>query len=237
MGSEKYISVDLETTGLNPKSDKIIEIGAIKVENGEIVDSFETLINPGRKLEQRIIDLTGIKDADLENASYIEEAFEQFVCFLGDYPLLGHSVLFDYSFLKKEAANEKRQFEKVGIDTLKIARKYLDKLEHRNLGFLCEYYDIPISAHRALEDAVATHKLYENLIKDFYKADEPDDIFRPSKLLYKVKRDTPATKAQKERLVRLLDMYKVDLGYDIDRMTRSEASRETDKLLATYGIR
>ena len=93
-----YISIDLETTGLNPKKDKITEIGAIKVVDGKTVDTFSTLVNPGRKLEQRIIDLTGIQDSELENAPYIEEVMPKLMEFLEDMPLLGHSILFDYSF-------------------------------------------------------------------------------------------------------------------------------------------
>ena len=68
-----YISIDLETTGLNPKQDKIIEIGAVKVEEGKITDTFSQLINPGRRLEERIVELTGITDKDLEQYRYIEK--------------------------------------------------------------------------------------------------------------------------------------------------------------------
>ena len=67
------VVVDLETTGLDPKTDKIIEIGALKIRNGEITDSFSRLVNPGRKLEERIVEITGITDKELENAFYIEE--------------------------------------------------------------------------------------------------------------------------------------------------------------------
>lgn len=225
-----FISIDLETTGLNPKTDKIIEIGAVKIVNGKEVEKFQTLINPGRVLDDRIIGLTGIEDDDLKSAPYIDDVFDSLLSFLGDYPLLGHSIIFDYSFLKKEAVNRKVTFEKNGIDTLKIARKYLDSLEHRNLGFLCEYYNIPIKAHRALEDARATYILYEKLRESFYS--EEEHLFTPAPLIFKIKKDTKATKAQKERLYRLLETYNINLGIDIEHMTRSEASRETDKLLA-----
>lgn len=228
-----YISIDLETTGLNPKLDKITEIGAVKVVEGKVVDTFSVLVNPGRKLEQRIIDLTGIQDADLENAPYIEEVFPRLVEFLGDFPLLGHSVLFDYSFLKKAAVDQKKTFEKQAIDTLKIARKYLADLEHRSLDYLCAYYEIPHHAHRALADAEATSMLYCKLAERFYQEDEP--LFLPEELHFKVKRDTPATKAQKLRLYQLLSQHKMTLDADVEKLTRSEASRFTDKILAKYG--
>lgn len=230
---DTYVSIDLETTGLNPKRDKIIEIGAVKVVEGSITDTFETFVNPGRRLEERIVELTGIKDEDLEGAPYIEEVFPQLLEFLQDFPLLGHSILFDYSFLKKAAVDLKLSFEKQAVDTLKIARKYLADLEHRSLDFLCDYYQIPHHAHRALADAFATHILFGKLAEHYNK--EEDELFIPVQLHFQVKRDTPATKAQKERLYRLLELHKIIPEADVEKLTRSEASRITDKLLARYG--
>lgn len=225
-----YVSIDLETTGLNPKLDKITEIGAVKVVEGKVTETFSTLVNPGRQLEERIVALTGIQDSDLENAPYLEEVFPGLLEFLEDMPLLGHSILFDYSFLKKAAVNQKLAFEKYGMDTLKIARKYLAGLEHRNLDYLCNYYQIPHQAHRALADAEATSTLYHRLAEEFYAEEEA--LFVPSPLIFKVKRDTPATKAQKERLYRLMEQHKILLNVDVEKLTRSEASRFTDKILA-----
>ncbi len=228
-----YISIDLETTGLNPKNDKIIEIGAIKVIEGKTVDTFSTFVNPGQKLEERIVELTGILDEDLVNAPYIEEIFPKLETFLEDIPFLGHSILFDFSFLKKAAVNMNHAFEKEAVDTLKIARKYLAQLEHRSLDYLCEYYRIPHHAHRALQDAEATSVLYHKLAEQFYSEEEA--LFKASSLHFAVKKDTPATKPQKERLYRLLAQHKIELGRDVEKLTRSEASRFTDKILAKYG--
>lgn len=228
-----YISIDLETTGLNPKRDKIIEIGALKVEDGNVTDTFETFVNPERKLEERIIELTGIRDTDLEEAPCIEEVFPRLCEFLRDFPLLGHSVFFDYSFLKKAAVNLDIPFEKQAVDTLKIARKYLPDLEHRSLDYLCEYYKIPHHAHRALADATATHILFGRLAEQYNK--EADELFVPVQLNFQVKKDTPATKRQKERLYRLLEQHKINPEIDVEKLTRSEASRFTDMLFASYG--
>ncbi len=228
-----YVSIDLETTGLNPKRDKIIEIGAVKVVDGQITDSYSALVNPGRSLEERITELTGITDADLEGKPYIEEILPEVMDFLGDAPLLGHSILFDYSFLKKAAVNQKLTFEKQAIDTLKIARKYLTELEHRSLDYLCDYYHIPHRAHRALADAEATHVLYGKLAEQF--GAEEETLFWPQPLHFQVKRDTPITKPQKERLYRLLAQHNITLSIDVEKLTRSEASRFTDKILSKYG--
>ncbi len=230
---QSYVSIDLETTGLNPKTDKIIEVGAVKVIDGRQTEEFASFVNPGRKLEERIVELTGIEDKDLREAPHIEEILPGLSEFLGEFPLLGHSILFDFSFLKKAAVNQRLHFEKEAVDTLKIARKYLARLEHRSLDYLCEYYGISHHAHRASEDARATDLLYRRLSEDFEQ--EGEELFCPKRLSFSVKRDTPATSAQKERLYRLIKQHKIVLEADIESMSRSEASRCTDRILAQYG--
>lgn len=232
---QDYVCFDLETTGLDPKTDKIIEIGAVRVKAGEITDTFQSFVNPGRMLPAKITELTGIYDEDLKDAPAIEEVVPLFLEFTGDACFLGHSVIFDYSFMKKAVVNldGKNRYEKMGIDTLKIARKHLASLESRRLSYLCEYYGIKQKAHRALGDAMATHLLYQKLLSQFYSGNESD--FVPQQLIYNVKRETPITKAQKERLSKLITLHNIDYLYDLDRLTRNEASRITDQILSTYG--
>ena len=226
--------IDLETTGLNPKKDKIIEIGAVKVENGKVVDTFETFVNPHRPLEEHVANLTGICEENLKNAPDITEVLPKVMDFVGQEVLLGHSILFDYSFLKKAAVDQKLKFERLGVDTLKIARKYLPDLESRTLDFLCKHYEIPHVAHRALEDAKATVELYFKL-RDAFLGEENKKDFLAGNLLFQVKRDTPATKPQIERLYRLIEQHNLTPEIAPEQMTRSEASRYTDRILATYG--
>ena len=236
--TDSYVCIDLETTGLDPKTDKIIEIGVVRVENNAVAEEWETFVNPDRRLEERIIELTGIRDEQLSAAPMIEEVLPTLLEIVGDHPLLGHSVMFDYSFIKKAAVNRRMTFEKDGIDTLKIARKYLTELESRSLGYLCEYYGICHNAHRALCDAKATVELYRKLTELFYYKEEAEgekSLFRPKKLCYHVKRDTPITIPQKEQLYKLIDKHKLIIDYDIEKLTRSEASRQIDRLLAEYG--
>ena len=228
-----YVSIDLETTGLNPKLDKIIEIGAVKVIDGKVQDTFSALVKPGRRLGEKITALTGITDEMLKDALEAGEVLPSLFSFLEAYPLLGHRVLFDFSFLKKAAVDQRLSFQKEGIDTLKIAKKHLEKLEHRNLDYLCAYYGIAHEAHRALEDARAASVLYERLLSQFY--DPEDEVFRPFMLQYQAKRDTPAAKAQKERLYALIARHKLMVDVDVEKLTKSEASRLTDKILARYG--
>lgn len=231
--TDAYTVLDLETTGLNPKHDRIIEIGAVKVRDGKVTDQFQTLINPGRILEQRVCELTGIHNEMLKEAPQIETQIEPLLAFIGDDVLVGHRILFDYSFVKKAAVNQKLNFEKKGIDTLKLARKFLPELESRKLEYLCTYYGIRHQAHRALGDAQATAVLYDKLVELFYEADEK--AFQPIPLIYQVKKETPITKPQKERLYKLLDKHRITIEYDVDKLTRSEADRTIDRILAEYG--
>ncbi len=228
-----YVSIDIETTGLNPKKDRIIEIGAQKIVEGKPCGTFLTFVNPNRTLDSKIIELTGITDEQLKTAPNIDEVIEKLLDFLGELPLVGHRILFDYSFIKKAAVDSKLNFEKEAIDTLKIARKYLEELEQKNLLFLCEYYKIPHKPHRALEDAIATSKLYEKLKEEFYQ--EEEKLFLPQKLVFSVKKDTPATKRQKQRLYELIEQHRLNIDYDVEKLSRSEASRYTDKIFAEYG--
>lgn len=229
-----FTAIDVETTGLNPKTEKIIEVGAVRVRNGKIVDRYESLINPGRRLEEKIVELTGITDEMVKAAPMAEEVMPQLLSFMGEDILLGHSLNFDYSFIKRLAVNLRlwnTQSTSMGIDTLKIARYFLKDLESRSLPFLCQYFEIPHKAHRALEDAKAAAMLYKMLAERFNE----ENIFLPYQLIYQVKREAPATAAQKERLYKLAQAHKLILDYDINMLTRNEASRMADKIVLEYG--
>lgn len=231
---DTYTALDLETTGLNPKQDRIIEIGAVKVRDGKTVDSFQTLVNPERVLDARVCELTGIDNEMLADAPRMEEVLSSLLSFIGEDILVGHRILFDYSFVKKAAVNQKLTFEKKGIDTLKLARKFLPELESRKLEYLCTYYQIEHTAHRALGDAAATSELYLKLADLFYKEENEKD-FSPKQLCFQVKKETPITKPQKERLYKLLDKHKITIEYNVDGLTRNEADRIIDRILAAYG--
>lgn len=247
-----YVVFDIETTGLNPKYEKIIEIGAAKVQDGKVYDTFSTFVNPGKGLPERITELTGICDADVVNAPYIEDVLDSFIDFAGDDILLGHNLIFDYSFVKKAAVNQKKKFDRKGIDTLAIARRFLTDLESRNLSFLCGHYQIHLQAHRALNDALATHELYQRFVQDF--ADKEAGLFQPKELVYSVKKEGPITPKQYELLLKLAKQYHLGTcagendsvvlqpvinvtteSTDLKRLTKNEASRLIDKLLSAFG--
>lgn len=244
---QDYVAFDIETTGLDPKYEKIIEIGAVRVRGGKAEDTFSTFVDPAKSLSPRIIELTGIHDEDVSGAPYIEEVLDELIAFAGEDVLLGHNLLFDYSFVKKAAVNQKKTFDKTGIDTLSIARKFLKELESRNLGFLCGHYHISLDAHRALNDAIAAHELYQILARE-YGEKEPE-AFMPRPLVYNAKREGPVTAKQLGLLQKLIIQYGLtcdgtmlapvvsvtDAHIDIKKMTKNEASRLIDRLLATFG--
>lgn len=232
---ESYTAVDVETTGLDPKKDKITEIGAIRIEKGKVADSFHTLVNPGRKLEERIVSLTGLTDELLGEAPFIQDVIGRFLEFETTGCLLGHSVLFDFSFLKRAAVNAGKQFDKNGIDTLAISRKYLQELESRSLPYLCRHFGIEHRAHRALSDIEATLDLYRILKEKFGQDEEAMKWFMPKPLIYQVKKEGPVTKKQKEQLERFLSYYHLESEYNIESLTKNEASRYLDRLISIHG--
>lgn len=158
---DAFVAVDLEMTGLKVKTDHILEIGAVKTENGRVTDTFQTLVNPHRGLDEAIVRLTGITDEMVRDAPDAEEAVRAFLSFAGELPLLGHNLMFDYSFLKQAAVNCDLPFERDGIDTLKIARKVLAEPERKSLDSLCDFFHIQRDrCHRALDDAKAACLLF-----------------------------------------------------------------------------
>ena len=228
---DDYTVLDLETTGLDPKKEKIIEIGAVRIRNGEVTETFQSLVQPGRELDTRVIELTGISQQMLAGAPYMDEVLPQLLAFLGEDVLIGHRILFDYSFVKKAAVNAKAEFVKKGIDTLKLARVCLSELPSKRLVDLCSHYEIVHQAHRACGDALAAHELYRRLCAEFPYARQAE----PEPLHYAVKKEGPITPAQKERLKRMEAFYQITLPYEIDQLTKNEASRIMDRLTAHYG--
>ena len=230
---DSYIALDLETTGLNPASDRIIELGMARIEHGEVKDTYSTLINPGITVSDRVVELTGIHNEELTDKPRIDDVLCDIMEFIGDYPILGHNIIFDYSFLKKSAVNNKLEFNVRGIDTLKMARRILPELEHKRLDYLCEHLDIdPGNSHRALDDALSASAIYWKMYE--IKADD-SGFETASELVYNVKRDTLITPARKNYLAALVAKHGVVLDIPIEEMTKSMASRNIDKIISEYG--
>ena len=232
--SNCLVALDLETTGLNPKKDQILEIGAARIVDGEVTDTYSVFVNSGRKIPEFVVALTGITDEMVMNGLSVREAVEGFLKFCGDADILGHNILFDYSFLKRNAVNLGYTFERQGIDTLQIARKFLGELPSRSLGVLCEHYQIvQEKQHRAFEDAVSAYRLYECMKQEFEMVSPAAFLAKP--LIYQVKKESPITISQKRYLNDLTKYHRIDLDVSPDEMTKNEASRMIDTILAQYG--
>lgn len=231
---EDYCVIDLEMTGLNPKHHKILEVAAVRVRKKEVVSECSMLIHQHRTLDEKITELTGISQEMLEGAEEEDAVLDIFFEFLGEDILVGQNVIFDYGFLKQAAINRKMPFERKAADTLKIARRCLPELEKKTLEALCGYYGIEIGQHhRALDDARATYRLYERLEEEFGIVEA--DVFEPKPLIYKAKRQTPATARQKKHLKELADYHKINLNLEWETLTRNEASRQVDRIISQYG--
>ncbi len=163
-----YVVFDLETTGMSPAADEIIEISAVRVKEREIVDTFSTLVNPGRPIPRQATAVNGITDEMVRSAPEIAEALADFLVFIGDFVLVGHNIhSFDLKFIYEKAEN---LFGKtVGndyIDTLYMARQCLPGLSHHKLVDVASYFHISVEgAHRALNDCIMNLKCYEKLAK------------------------------------------------------------------------
>ena len=229
-----YTCVDIETTGIAPTHAQIIEIGALKVRDGEVVDTFSKLIDPGTIVPSQITQLTGITTEMVEGEPPIEEVLPEFIDFAGDDLLLGHNIRFDYSFLKQNAMNLNLDFKKSGMDTLRIARAKCPELQSRSLDFLCEHFCInDENHHRAFNDAKVTHELYV-MFYDMFRDDNPE-LFQPQEFIYKPKKMAPITEKQKKYLTALISYHNIDIDYDIDALSKSEASRKIDLIISTKG--
>lgn len=233
MDIKDYVVLDLEMTGLSPKTDKITEIGAIKVRDHRVVDQYEMLVNAHAVIPDRVIELTGITNEMIADGIEEDEAIKGLVEFIGDDVIVGQNIQFDYNFIKQWAINRKEKFEVFAYDTLKIARKVLPPEQSKTLEALCEYFEIPReNAHRALADTVETQILFEKLMV-LVKGQELK--LEPKKLTYKAKRQTPATAHQIQRLKETIKRHDIKDSINWESLTRNEASRLQDKYYAIYG--
>ncbi len=234
-----YTVVDLEMTGLAVKEDKIIEIGAVKVRDGQVTETYGMLVNPHKTIPARVQEITGITNEMVEHAMEPEEAIPGLLKFIGEDVIVGQNIIFDYSFLKQWAVNQKMQLELRAYDTLKFARKLLPPEQPKNLEALCTYYEISReNAHRALDDAIETQQIFAKMVDEICAlgVDESwGELLKPKLLQYKVKKQTPATKHQVERLKEFRELHHIEAPIEWETLTRSQASRIMDQYYVKFG--
>ncbi|BAM47595.1 PolC-type DNA polymerase III [Amphibacillus xylanus] len=237
-----YVVFDVETTGLSAVYDTIIELAAVKIKNGEIIDKFERFANPHQPLSQTIIDLTGITDDMLQDAPEVEEVLQEFHDWIGDGILVAHNAGFDIGFINQ--GFQRIDLEKVKnpvIDTLELSRFILPQLKSHRLNILCKHYGIELTQHhRAIYDTEATAYLLWKLVKEA----EEKGITNHNQFnqhmgegnAYQRARPYHATLLAKneiglKNLYKLISMAHVDYFYRVPRLPRSKIIEHREGIL------
>lgn len=159
-----YTVVDIETTGLSPRSCEIIEISALKVRDNKIVDTFSSLIKPTQYIASFITKLTGITDEMVASAPPVQDILPKFMEFAADDLILGHNVNFDINFIYDNwKKHHGKDFSNNFVDTMRLSRKHCNLKKH-NLKFLAKHYGVSTEGHhRALVDCEITFKIYNHI--------------------------------------------------------------------------
>lgn len=161
-----YVVFDIETTGLDPKYDEIIEISGVKVKDDKIIDSFSYLVKPTNPISPFITELTGISNEMVASSPSIDEVLPKFMDFIEDDILIGHNVNFDINFVYDtlESINYPKKLSNNFIDTMRLGRYLLKNLTHHRLMDLAKVYNISYEgAHRSLTDSKITYEVYLKL--------------------------------------------------------------------------
>jgi DNA polymerase-3 subunit epsilon len=167
--ADTVVVLDFETTGLSPNyGDRVIEIGAVRIERGQIVDRFQQLMNPGFRVDAFIEQYTGITNRMLRGAPDGAEVMAQFANFLGDDNLVAHNASFDRRFLDAELRVIKRQYTGAFVCSMLVARRMYQDAPNHKLGSLVAFKGIPTDGvfHRALADSEMTAKLWLKMLAD-----------------------------------------------------------------------
>ena len=170
-----YVLFDLETTGLSSETDAIVEISAIKVTNGEVLDEYSTLVNPKTHIPYAASSINGITDDMVKDSPSIDQALREFIAFSDNLVLVGHNIKnFDLKFIQRDAVNFLgKPISNDFVDTLIVARRYLPEIESHSLESLAYHYHISYDgAHRALVDCHINKRVYDCLAKEIANPSE-----------------------------------------------------------------
>lgn len=164
---ERYVVIDFETTGLDPKRDYITEIAAVIVEESQIIDSFDQLVKPREPIPDKVEQLTGITNEMVSSAPSINITLPKFMTFIGKDLLVGHNIDFDSKFLSAACQRFKIPYHNKVSDTLELSRRAMPYLDNHKLGTVCKALHIRNdNAHRAMSDVMATQQVFEILAAD-----------------------------------------------------------------------
>ena len=200
-----YCVLDLETTGLSAKTEKITEIGIMKIVNGEVVDKFSEFVNPEKHIPERVQEVTHITDDMVIDSPKIDEIFPRVLEFIKGSVLVAHNATFDIGFLKNVAKNLGYEFDYTYVDTLPLARKLYPELKKHKLGKIAEHLGIEVLvAHRALDDVDTTVKVLKEMMKELKK--------RGAKTVKDIATKCEDEKAKAEEYKRLMPYHAIILA-------------------------
>lgn len=244
-----YVVFDFETTGFNAGGgDSIIEIGAVKILNGEIIDKYDELINPGRPLPKKITEVTSITDDMLQDKDNEENAIKRFIEWYEDFPMVAHNAKFDVSFL--EMAHQKYnlgEFKNTVIDTLELSRTMDSSFGRHSLSALVKRYDVPFdeeSHHRGDYDAEATAYVFHKMMKklggmNFEKISDLEKLVSKNEI-HKYGRTfhinlIAKNKVGLKNLFKIVSLANTKYLYKTPRILRSEIERLREGILVGSG--
>lgn len=163
---DSYVVFDTETTGLKDQFDKIIEIGALKIINNEIVEEYDVLINPEIPIPEIITNITGITDDMVKNERLIQDVLPEFMEFIGDLPVIAHNAPFDLGFINTNLIRNQMNAMKNDVqDTVELAHIYIPKAYNYKLETLKRYFHLDFGSHRSVEDCKTTNYIYQECKK------------------------------------------------------------------------
>ncbi len=165
--NDTFVVFDIETTGLSAVFNTIIEIGAVKIKNGNIIENFSMFVDPQQSISSQITELTGITDEMVKGAPIINEALLKFKDFIGESTIVAHNARFDIAFININLKNiGENEINNSLIDTVELARLLYPDIKNYKLNTLCKHFKIELEHHRALNDAKATGYLLVKMIDD-----------------------------------------------------------------------
>ncbi|HZJ78035.1 MAG TPA: PolC-type DNA polymerase III [Clostridia bacterium] len=238
---DEFVIFDVETTGLNALNDRLTEIGAVRVKDGTLVESFNTFVNPCMKIPERVVEITGITDSMVKDAPSEKEAVKAFLDFCGDKTLVAHNAGFDTGFIKSACKRCSLDYNFTHLDTLSLSRAMLTKIKNYKLDTVAKHLDLPkFNHHRASDDARILAQIFFKLIqklKDEYgvlSSQQINDTFSGAD-----PKKTPASHMiiLAQNLVGLKNLYKlitksnVNYFYRQPRVPKSELLKHREGLI------